>query len=388
MKINIPAAIVLIVYPAFLAVLTFLYLKDHSIEALHIMYILVGYYVTNISIGVGLHRLWSHASFKTTKFIEFILCIFSAAALQGPAIKWADDHFKHHAHTDGELDPHTPKRFKNKIKGFFWSHLGWMLSRDDRSSTIDHLTIKKLGRNKLLVWQFKNYWTISIFMHLVPPFVFGYILGGSLLSGYTAFLFIALGRALQHQLTFCVNSVCHFWGSQKYTTGSARDVWWLSPFLLGENYHNYHHAFASDYRNGVKWYHFDVHKWIIYLLYKFGLAWDLNITSPERIKAKVLLVAQENIQAQWHEMHSMYGSFRNLILTKIAELDELGSEIKIDFKNNLSEIKNNIDKLMDEINLLIDSPDRYSNSLLLVTKNNFNKLHKSFIALLKTQASA
>lgn len=57
----------------------------------------------------------------------------------------------------------------------------------------------------------------------------------------------------------------------------------MALFTFGEGYHNYHHEFQSDYRNGVKAWQFDPTKWTIWALNKLGLASDLRRVPEERI---------------------------------------------------------------------------------------------------------
>ncbi len=286
LKLNPTVFIVLVVYPLLLVALGVWYTTQYGISSSEIILFVATYYIANISIGVGLHRCWSHGAYKLNKVVEFILAMISAGTLQGPALVWCSDHYKHHTFTDEEGDPHTPKKYENGLKGFLWAHMGWMLLGNG-SQQVDKLTIVKLGRNKILRWQMKYYWQIAVFMNAVLPPIIGFIIGGTWLSALSAFIFMGLARALQQQMTFCVNSACHFIGSRKYYDGTARDIWWGFVFLLGENWHNFHHAFARDYRNGVKWYHFDVHKWIIYALEQVGLATELVRTPEIRIQAKV-----------------------------------------------------------------------------------------------------
>ncbi|KAJ6644857.1 Exodeoxyribonuclease 7 small subunit, partial [Pseudolycoriella hygida] len=151
----------------------------------------MGYYGSNITVGVGLHRLWSHHTFKTNRVVEFILAVMAAATLQGPVLSWASNHYKHHSFTDKEQDPHSPLKFSNKILGFLWSHIGWMII-DGSYKSIDRITMVKLGRNKILKWQLKYYWEIAIFMNSVVPMIIGYLLGGTLIAAYAGFLFIGI----------------------------------------------------------------------------------------------------------------------------------------------------------------------------------------------------
>lgn len=297
---NIPAFIVLIPYPILIIACVIAYCMNMNAGWKEVSIAMIAYYGSNIAVGIGLHRLWAHSSYKAKSWFHYLLAFFSAGCLQGPALVWASDHRFHHAYADGDLDPHTPLKYKSsKLKGFFWAHIGWMLIKEDKKAQVDRLTLKTLARNKALTWQMHNYWQLAVFMNVIPPILLGFAIFGniSLHAGFAGFLFVGLGRALQQQMTFCVNSLCHFIGKKKYTNDSSYDIWWLAPLLLGENWHNFHHAFGKDYRNGHKFYHFDVHKWIIWLLSKVGIASDLVITSDERIAAK----QADLIEVLWKE---------------------------------------------------------------------------------------
>jgi len=285
---NLPAFLVLIIYPILIICGCVIYQSIFTITKTEIILAITSYYICNISIGVGLHRLWSHGAFKTTKWIEFILMVISSGSLQGPVLAWVSDHKLHHAFSDTDKDPHTPIKYpNNKIKGFLWAHLGWMIFGESSAKNIDRATLVTLGKNKMLLWQLKHYWSFATFMNVIPPILLGLLfIDFSLHGALGGYLAVGLGRAVQQQMTFCVNSVMHTLGSRKYAADSSGDVWWLTFLLLGENWHNFHHAFGRDYRNGHKWYHFDIHKLIIDVLHFYGWAWDLVITPNERIVAK------------------------------------------------------------------------------------------------------
>lgn len=303
-KLNKPAFLVLIVYPLFLLALLTYYAFHYSLTMQALILAIIGYYGSNIAVGIGLHRLWSHNSYKVHPFVETILAIVSAATLQGPILAWASDHHRHHTFTDKERDPHSPKRFSNPVLGFLWSHIGWMLF-EKTPKHIEKITLVKLGRNKIVKWQLDYYWWIAIIMNTLVPMFIGYCIEPSWQSVFTAYLFIGLGRALQQECTFFVNSACHFWGRRPYAKGTARDIWWLAMVLLGENWHNFHHAFPSDYRNGHKWYHFDVHKWIIAGLEKIGLAHNLDRTEKIRIAARVQDKRSQDIQNRLSKLQEL-----------------------------------------------------------------------------------
>ncbi|WP_341755038.1 acyl-CoA desaturase [Candidatus Tisiphia endosymbiont of Ptychoptera albimana] len=359
---------VLIIYPIILSYLGIKYYASHKIGVFEISLFIAGYYGSNIAVGVGLHRLWSHHAFKTNKMVEFILVMMSAGTLQGPVLSWASNHFKHHAYTDKDQDPHSPLKFENRILGFLWSHIGWMII-DGSYKSIDRITMVKLGRNKLLRWQLKYYWQIAAFMNIVFPALIGYLIGGTIISAYAGFLFIGIGRALQQHATFCVNSLCHFVGSKKYYKGTAGDIWWMALFLLGENWHNFHHAFPSDYRNGAKWYHFDVHKWIIYLMSKVGLAWNLEVTPEVRIQAKVNETSKYLIEGRKQQLSLLQDKINQLVervYVKLNEIENSSISVKVQLQKSFIEIQESLKKLAEQLHSSIQLTEKSSERLLKI----------------------
>jgi stearoyl-CoA desaturase (delta-9 desaturase) len=187
--------------------------------------------------------------------------LFGAATFQNSVLVWAADHREHHRHVDREGDPY------NIGKGFFWAHIGWMfyspLTKDDFSS------VKDLLKDKMVVLQHRYYLLISPLMGFGFPLVIGALYGRPM----AGLLWGGLARVVfGHHTTFLINSAAHMFGSRPYSKEtSARDFWLLAFFTYGEGFHNFHHAFASDYRNGVRWFQWDPSKWTIWVLSKVGL---------------------------------------------------------------------------------------------------------------------
>jgi stearoyl-CoA desaturase (delta-9 desaturase) len=397
-KINWPATIVIVFVPIILAFLGFSYSKNFGIGKFEILLTICSYYIFNITVGIGLHRLWSHNSYKTNNFVEAILTLLSAATLQGPVIAWASDHHDHHTYTDTDKDPHSPLKYKNKVLGFLWSHMGWMIFNDQKNKVLNKYTLVKLGRNKILMWQLKNYWKIALFMNIVPPLLIGYFLGGDFRHAYAGFLFIGIGRAIQQQMTFCINSWTHFVGDQQYTSGTPRDSWGIALFLLGENWHNFHHAFPSDYRNGHKWYHFDVHKWIIFLMSKVALAWDLQLTSPERISAKMSLTqeqARKNTIQNWENikvksadlvdlLYSHYNHYKKIENSKQKLADTVSSSIS----STYSDLRARLDNLIEISTNSCEVPEKSSEQMLKRAQATLEKIEAYVHRLLYSKNTA
>lgn len=380
-KINYPAFFALVVYPIFIISLVVAYVLGNGFGFFEVCLFLSGYYISNITVGVGLHRLWAHDSYKINKYVEFILVLLSAGTLQGPALSWASNHFRHHTYTDTELDPHSPLKYESKIKGFWWSHMGWMLAGTGSYKSVDKVTMVKLGRNKMLRWQLRYYWQIATFMNLVVPAIVGYAFGQSMLAAYAGFLFIGLGRAIQQQVTFFVNSLCHFAGTQEYTKGTSGDIWWLAFLLLGENWHNYHHAFPSDYRNGAKWYQMDVHKWIIYLMSVVGLASDLKRTAKNRVEAKMTQTLEQYIQSRKEHLQTLSSKVAELnsaIQAKMSEIEANSAKFKAQVISSIKSVQDNLSSVAGQLNYQLRNLENPQQKALDLINKQVESLEKAW----------
>lgn len=382
-RINWLVVTVLIFLPIFVAIGVGIYCMEYGCGWKEMTLALVAYYMANISVGVGSHRLWSHGSYKTTKFVEFILMVINSGTLQGPILAWASNHKKHHSYADTDLDPHTPVRYPdNKLKGFLWAHIGWMCVGDITAQNIDKNTMATLGKSKMLKWQLDHYGAFATFMNIVPPIIFGWCVFGAITLQATlaGLFFVGIGRALQQQMTFSVNSICHILGSRKYANDSSGDIWWLFFLLLGENWHNFHHAFGRDYRNGHKWYHFDVHKWIIALMAKCGLAWDLVITSEERIHAKMVEM-QSHIRTDWQkkleDIAQIAITLCDSAKQKIASASEIADSMTIKAKAKFASIEESAMSLANNVRQLIEHSEKISAEIVNEQMRKLNTLKKA-----------
>lgn len=241
--------------------------------------------ITGLSITVGYHRYFAHKTYKASSLVSFLNLFFGAAAFQMSALDWASSHRDHHRYVDTEKDPYNIK------EGFFHAHIGWMLYK---KHIMDHSNVKDMQRSKLVMHQHEYYSLWAIGAGVIFPTLIGWTFGHAL----GAFLIAVCARLVAvYQGTFCINSFCHMFGKATYDTeASARDHWALAFLTWGEGFHNFHHHFPNDYRNGVKWYHWDPSKWMIAGFSMLGLAQDLGRTSQFRIlSAKI---AAENNQAK------------------------------------------------------------------------------------------
>lgn len=266
--INWPAAVTLwgTLAAALVLIPAYAWYNDFSVAAWVSFVVLAG--LNGIGITAGYHRLWAHRAYKAHPVVRFVLLFFGTMAVQNSVYIWASGHRRHHRHVDHvDHDPYSAKR------GFWFSHMGWMV-REYSSNKEDFSNIPDLLEDKMLAFQHKHYAVLALGINFGGAFLLGYLLGdiwGVVLLGGLARL------VWSHHTTFFINSLAHIWGRRPYTdTNSARDNDILAFFTYGEGYHNYHHIFQTDYRNGIRWYQFDPTKWLIRSLSYVGLTTDLR----------------------------------------------------------------------------------------------------------------
>lgn len=224
---------------------------------------------TSMSITVGYHRLFAHSTFKAHPILRFWLLFFGAATFEQSAFKWSSQHRQHHQFTDTEQDPYNINR------GFWYAHVGWILFWKHR---VNYGNVVDLQQSKLVMNQHHWYSIWSVGGGMIIPMIIGYLIGRPL---GVFIMTICLRMVLVMHSAFFINSYAHTFGAKNFdNTITARDHWLGAILTNGEGYHNYHHTFPNDYRNGIRWYHWDPTKWFIFALSKIGVTSDLKRT-PE-----------------------------------------------------------------------------------------------------------
>ena len=235
-------------------------------------------------ITAGFHRFFSHKTFKTSRAFQFILAYLATSSAQMGPIWWASHHRHHHKYTDEIEDPHTPT-----IKGFFWAHVGWIMSPSNVPTKEEYVgDLKRFPELKFL----DKY-------HYIAPFsmaVFLFALGDYMAIHYSQYntngmellmwgFFVS--TVILYHATFTVNSVCHVFGYRTYDTkdGSVNN-WMVAILTLGEGWHNNHHAFPNSERQGHKWYQIDICHYILWSLSKIGIVWDIRDVPEDSIIEK------------------------------------------------------------------------------------------------------
>ncbi len=256
-------------------------------DAVEIITAVVLFYFTGMSITAGYHRLWSHKTYDANIVVRVVLAIGGAMALQNSILHWCSDHRIHHRHVDdNDKDPYSAR------KGLWFAHIGWMLREYQSHRYDDYRNCKDLQKDPVVMWQHKYYLPIVLASNFGITALLGW-LNGDILG---MILFAGVFRLVMvHHVTFFINSLAHFWGRQPYTDkNTARDNGVLAFFTFGEGYHNYHHIFEYDYRNGIRWYQFDPTKWLIRGLSFAGLTYNLRRVPEERIeKARLAMQLQQ-----------------------------------------------------------------------------------------------
>ncbi len=246
--------------------------------------LLLGMYaLTALGITVGFHRLFTHRSFETYRAVRFLLGVLGSMALQGPLLKWAAFHRRHHEHSDESGDPHSPHLYGGGVpgllRGLWHAHLGWVFRPDPPD--LDRY-VKDLRRSNLLR-TVSVLFPVWVALGLLLPAVLGGVISLSWMSVWTGLVWGGLVRVfLVHHVTWSVNSVCHLWGRRPYRTGDeSRNNFLFGVLALGEGWHNSHHAFPASARHGLRWWQPDASYLVIRALALLRLAWNVKVPTKQ-----------------------------------------------------------------------------------------------------------
>jgi stearoyl-CoA desaturase (delta-9 desaturase) len=154
--------------------------------------------------------------------------------------------------------------------------------------------IRDLSSDALVRLQHRYYLLVGPLMAFVLPTLVCGLGWGDWLGGY--FFAGALRLFLVHHSTFCVNSVAHYLGEQRFDDSrTARDSLLTALLTFGEGFHNFHHEFPADFRNGIEWFHYDPTKWLILALHAVGAASQLKRFPQNEIRRAVLYMKERRL---------------------------------------------------------------------------------------------
>ncbi|XP_075974459.1 acyl-CoA Delta-9 desaturase-like [Anticarsia gemmatalis] len=248
------------------------------------LYVCCLIYFSGLGITAGAHRLWSHKSYKARLPLQILLVIFNTIALQDAVVDWVREHRMHHKYSETDADPHNAKR------GFFFSHIGWLLIRKHpdikaKGHTID---LEDVRNDPVLKFQKRYYRIIApLACFVIPPYVA--TLWGE--SPWNAFFVCAMFRyAYTLNGTWLVNSAAHIWGTKPYDKNiNPTENKIVSHITFGEGFHNYHHTFPWDYKTAeLGTYSLNLTKLFIDIMAKIGWAYDLKTVSEDVIQKRIL----------------------------------------------------------------------------------------------------
>jgi stearoyl-CoA desaturase (Delta-9 desaturase) len=228
------------------------------------------YEIRMFFVTAGYHRYFSHRSFRTSRWFQFVIAWMAMSSSQKGILWWAAHHRHHHRYSDQEEDLHSPTLF-----GFWWSHVGWILSDKYNETRFDY--IGDFAKFPELRWLNKYC--------LVPPAVLGvalYLMGG---WGLFAWGF-CLSTVLLWHGTFTINSLSHIFGNRRFpTTDTSKNNWWLALVTLGEGWHNNHHYYMASARQGFYWWEIDITYYTLKVLSWFRIVKELRRV-PEKVLAE------------------------------------------------------------------------------------------------------
>jgi len=224
------------------------------------------YWLRIFAIGAGYHRYFSHRAYETSRAFQFVLAVLAQSTSQKSVLWWAANHRDHHLHSDTELDVHSPRH-----TGFIYSHVGWIFSRGQETMNVNR--IADFAKYSELMWLHRY--------EQAPAFALAVICFA--LAGWPGLIvgFFWSTVAVYHG-TFCINSLAHLVGRRRYVTGDdSRNNWLLAIITMGEGWHNNQHAYQSSARQGFSWWEYDPTFYLLKLLERLGLVWNLKLPTAE-----------------------------------------------------------------------------------------------------------
>jgi stearoyl-CoA desaturase (delta-9 desaturase) len=230
----------------------------------------------NVGIAVSYHRQLTHRGFTTPKWLEYVMAICGALALQGSPTYWVAVHRMHHKYTDKPGDPHTPR------DGKWWSHMGWIMrgALHNETAMISRYA-PDLQRNRFYRWLTVWHW-LPITLTGIGLLGCGAAFGGWRLGISWVLWGVLLRITIGFHVTWLVNSATHLWGSRRFNTqDDSTNNWWVAFLTGGEGWHNNHHAHPVSATHGMLWWEVDFNYWIIRTLELLGLAKDVKVMRPK-----------------------------------------------------------------------------------------------------------
>jgi len=284
---------------------------------LSVVMCVVLYLVRMWALTGGFHRYFSHRSYKTSRFFQFVIAFLGQTSAQRGVLWWAAIHRHHHRHSDTPEDVHSPRH-----AGFFMSHVGWIFSR--QKATADYSTIQDFAQYPELRFLDRHPY--------FPAFLLA--VGCYLVDGWTGLMVgFFLSTVILYHGVFAINSLAHVVGKQRYITGDdSRNNWWLAVITLGEGWHNNHHHYQSSVRQGFFWWEIDVSYYVLKAMSWLGLVWDLRappealLTGEQKVGRKVIEKVAREV-AETFPAEVMARELKAAIERGTAGLEDFGNRL-------------------------------------------------------------
>ncbi|GLG94870.1 Acyl-CoA Delta(11) desaturase [Gryllus bimaculatus] len=267
-----------------LAALYGAYLAVTSAKIVTTIFAIFLYQVSGVGITGGAHRLWAHRSYKAKWPLRVILMLCNTLAFQNHIYEWARDHRVHHKFSETDADPH------NATRGFFFSHVGWLLVRKhpDVKEKGKGIDMHDLEQDKIVMFQKKYYLILMpIVCFLIPTMIPVYLWNETWSNAW--FVATLFRYTFTLNMTWLVNSAAHMWGSQPYDKHiNPAENLGVAIGAMGEGWHNYHHVFPWDYKAAeLGNYRANFTTAFIDFFARIGWAYDLKTVPVSMIQRRV-----------------------------------------------------------------------------------------------------
>ncbi len=243
----------------------------------------LGVAASQFGIPICYHRLLTHRSFKTPKWLERTWVVCALCQVQDTPAKWVAWHRQHHQHSDRAHDPHSP------LVNFFWSHMGWLMFGTPSTHDISayHMYARDILADPFYMFleKHRSVWIWIFLFHAAIILACGGALGwyltgtesGAWQLGLSWLIWGVVVRVVYvWHITWSVNSLSHMFGYRNYETKDvSRNNWFVAMITGGEGWHNNHHHDQRAATVQHQWWELDPNYYIIRFFEKLGLVTDV-----------------------------------------------------------------------------------------------------------------
>ena len=262
------------------------------VSRLDLAMVVAGWLLTGLGITVGFHRLLTHRSFDTYRWVRLVWMTLGALSVEGSPLVWCAVHRRHHELSDQPGDPHSPHLHGdglwNSLRGLWYGHAGWLFTGYWSSPDLKRY-VPDLLADPALVTVDRLYY-LWVLTSLALPAAIGGLITLSWQGALSGLVWGGLVRIfITHHITWSINSICHVFGTRDYVTGDeSRNNLVCGLLGLGEGWHNSHHAFPTSARHGLAWWQLDASWLVIRGMELVGLAWNVRLPSQRAMAERAL----------------------------------------------------------------------------------------------------